>query len=194
MIGKKELEDRLVKEAIDNAKKLAESQFQELSQKEEMRKKVVEFIKGYPTITNRKWWDGFDDGMHTYFFKTLGVDTDGVNIRLAFYLLFWPSQERLHIESDTYSKYTNPSCGFIGQLLHYCGDLQMDYDDHEDGTGEHKSVLREYAYEAFPEMAALEKECQRMIDDIKGWSEEEKEVLAEVLNEVCQVRNFEEEK
>ncbi len=192
MIDKKELEDRLVNEAIQKAKENAETQFQELSRKEELRKKMVDFLKGYPLITSRKWWDGIDDGMHTYFFKTLGVDTDGVNIRLTFYLLFWPTEGRLHIESDSYSKFRNPSRGFIGQLLHCCGDLQEDYDDNEYGTGEHKHTLRKYAYKTFPEMKALENECQKMIDDIKGWTEEEQEALEAALNGVCDVKNYKE--
>lgn len=193
MIDKKELEERLVNEAIDKAKKDAEVQFEELSRKEEIRKKAVTFLNGYPLITSRKWFDGIDDGMHTYFYKTLGVDTDGVNIRIAFYLLFWASEKRLYIESDSYSKHANPSCGFIGQLLHYCGDLQEDYDDNENGTGEHKGTLRKYVRRTFPEMKALENECERMIKDIKDWPQADKEVLDDVLNEICQVKNYKEE-
>lgn len=193
MIDKKQLEERLINEAIDKAKKDAEAKFKALSRKEEMRKKVMAFLDGYPMITSRKWFTGIDDGIHTYFYKTLGVDTDGVAIRIAFYLLFWVLEERVYIESDSYSQHANPSCGFLGQLLHYCGDLQEDYDDAENGTGEYKSTLRQYAYKTFPEMKALKNECKRMIKEVKGWSEEEKEILDEVLDEVCQVKDYKKE-
>ncbi len=201
MMTKEGLRAQMLEEASKKAKEnLAkidaevEARFLELQEQETLKKEVQDFAKSFPLITLRKWWSGIDDGMHTYFYKeTGGVDTDGQKIRLAFFLLFWASDERLYVETDTYSKHQNPSCGYIGQIMHHYGHLQMSYDETENGD-EDRSFLKKYLRSAFPEMEDLEKECKRMLKEVKSWSEEKKEMLDEVLDELCRVEPYEDEK
>ena len=189
MMNKEELKAQMVKEAIANAEKKADEEFERLNKKRQEREEVLAFAKTFPLITSRKWWEGIDDGMHTYFYKDMGfADTDGEPVRLAFYLMFWASEERVYIEADTYSKHQNESCGYIGQVLHNYGNIQPSYDE------EGNEGMLPHLYSFFPDMKPLEDECNRMLKEVENWSEDRLEILDDVLNELCRVEHYEKEK
>lgn len=189
MTSKEELKAKLVKEAVEKAEKEAEERYEKMQEEEAVKNEVKEFLKGFPLIMGRKWWDGFDDGIHTYFYKTMGFsDTDGVGVRLAFFLLFDISRELVYVEHDTYSRHRNPSCGYIGQVLHASGGIQPSYE--EEGN-EH---LLKYVYPVFLDMKPLQDECERMIKETGSWDDEKQCALQDVMNELLDVKNYKEEK
>jgi hypothetical protein len=198
MKTKEQIEHELIEKAKQDAEKAialakekADKLFKEQQKEEEEKRSVKEFLNGFPLITGRKWYTGVDDGIQTFFSKAIGTDTDGVELRISFYLNLWISEGYCHIDQDKYSSTRNRSAGYLGQLMWMCGDLQMDYDDQEsEDGGSHKNFLLDYAKKAIPEMAELEKECKRLLKEIKKWDDEKLEMLESLLEEVCKVESY----
>ena len=203
MKTKEQIEQELVEAAkkkaekeIALAKKKAEELFEEQNEEIRERKELEGFLRNkFPNIVSRKWWTGIDDGIQTFFSKSIGTDTDGVELRISFYLNLWISEGYCFIEQDNYSNERNRSCGYLGQLMYMCGGLQKDYDDaeSEDG-GAHKDILLSEAKKAIPEMDMVYKECKQLLKEIKNWDNDRQKLLEKVLDEICGVESYKNQK
>lgn len=203
MKTKEQIEQELVEAAqkkaeqeIALAKKRAEEIFEKQNEELKKRQEMESFLRSkFPNIVSRKWWTGVDDGIQTFFSKPIGTDTDGVDLRISFYLNLWISEGYCFIEQDNYSKERNRSCGYLGQLMYMCGDLQKTYDDgeSEDG-GSHKDTLVSEAVKAIPEMDMVYKECKQLLKQIKNWDDDRQELLEEVLEKTCGVDHYSKQK